>query len=224
MAEMVLLSDTAVVETPVAECDECLIDLRTVGALRLDPRLADGEGAFAHVRLSVVDRLVTAQTLLPAGMRLLIVECYRPLALQQEYFDSHKQRLRVIQPGHDEAWYHRRASRYISPPEVAPHVAGAAVDLTLCTADGVELWMGTQVNDTDSEACHTDSENVSAEAARNRRYLCDALTSVGMVNYPTEWWHWSYGDRYWAHVTGAPVARYGPVKSLPVRTGPVVPA
>ncbi|WP_155368971.1 M15 family metallopeptidase [Catellatospora vulcania] len=224
MAEMVLLSDTAVVETPVAECDECLVDLRGVGALRLDPRLADGDGAFAHVRLSVVDRLVTAQTLLPAGMRLLIVECYRPLTLQQEYFDSHKQRLRVIQPGHDEAWYHRRASRYISPPEVAPHVAGAAVDLTLCTADGVELWMGTQVNDTDSEACHTDSANVSAEAARHRRYLCDALTSVGMVNYPTEWWHWSYGDRYWAHVTGAPVARYGPVKSLPVRTGPVVPA
>jgi D-alanyl-D-alanine dipeptidase len=28
------------------------------------------------------------------------------------------------------------------------------------------------------------------------------------VNYPTEWWHWSYGDRYWALMTGAPAARY----------------
>ncbi|MDI1461936.1 M15 family metallopeptidase [Catellatospora sp. KI3] len=219
MAEMVLLSDAAVVQTPVTDCQEALIDLRTVGALRLDDRLADPDGAFAHVRLSVVDRLVTAQTLLPSGLRLLIVECYRPMRLQREYFDAHKQRLRGIQPGRDDDWYHRRASRYISPPEVAPHVAGAAVDLTLCTADGTEIWMGTQVNDTDSEACHTDSANVSAEAARHRRILGDALTSVGMVNYPTEWWHWSYGDRYWAHVTGAASARYGPVESVPVPAG-----
>jgi hypothetical protein len=25
-----------------------------------------------------------------------------------------------------------------------------------------------------------------------------------------EWWHWSYGDRYWAVVTGAPAALYAP--------------
>ena len=37
-----------------------------------------------------------------------------------------------------------------------------------------------------------------------------ALTAAGLVNYPTEWWHWSYGDRYWALMTGAPAALYGP--------------
>jgi D-alanyl-D-alanine dipeptidase len=47
------------------------------------------------------------------------------------------------------------------------------------------------------------------EARHNREILCDALTRAGFVNYPTEWWHWSYGDRYWAFVTGAPVAPYG---------------
>jgi len=26
-----------------------------------------------------------------------------------------------------------------------------------------------------------------------------------------EWWHWSYGDRYWALMTGATAAVYGPV-------------
>ena len=25
-----------------------------------------------------------------------------------------------------------------------------------------------------------------------------ALSTAGFVNYPTEYWHWSYGDRYWA--------------------------
>ncbi len=35
------------------------------------------------------------------------------------------------------------------------------------------------------------------------------LGAAGLVNYPTEWWHWSYGDRYWAMATGAPGAIYG---------------
>lgn len=39
--------------------------------------------------------------------------------------------------------------------------------------------------------------------------LGEALSAAGLVNYPTEWWHWSYGDRYWALQTGAPAALYG---------------
>ena len=41
--------------------------------------------------------------------------------------------------------------------------------------------------------------------------LVRALRHAGLVNYPTEWWHWSYGERYWAFATGAEHARYGPV-------------
>ena len=32
----------------------------------------------------------------------------------------------------------------------------------------------------------------------NRRLLHNALSSVGMRNYPEEWWHFSYGDQMWA--------------------------
>jgi D-ala-D-ala dipeptidase len=39
--------------------------------------------------------------------------------------------------------------------------------------------------------------------------LGEALSAAGLVNHPTEWWHWSYGDRYWALETGAPAALYG---------------
>lgn len=45
----------------------------------------------------------------------------------------------------------------------------------------------------------------------DRLVLGSALTRAGLVNYPPEWWHWSYGDRYWAVVTGAPVAIHAPV-------------
>jgi zinc D-Ala-D-Ala dipeptidase len=45
--------------------------------------------------------------------------------------------------------------------------------------------------------------------------LAEALRAAGLVNYPTEWWHWSYGDRYWALATGARHAVYGIVGSRP---------
>jgi D-alanyl-D-alanine dipeptidase len=104
------------------------------------------------------------------------------------------------------------ASRYVSPPEIAPHSAGAAVDLTLMFADGEEPDMGTRVNADPEEsdgACYTDAPGIPLQARDNRRLLGDALTATGLVNYPTEWWHWSYGDRYWALATGVEHAIYG---------------
>ena len=42
-----------------------------------------------------------------------------------------------------------------------------------------------------------------ADPARsNRALLARVLRLVGLVNYPTEWWHWSFGDRYWAWSMG----------------------
>ncbi len=35
------------------------------------------------------------------------------------------------------------------------------------------------------------------------------LSEAGFVNYPTEYWHWSYGDRYWAYMKKKPYALYG---------------
>ncbi|MEV0505540.1 M15 family metallopeptidase, partial [Streptomyces spectabilis] len=108
---------------------------------------------------------------------------------------------------------HAAASRYVSPPEISPHSAGAAVDLTLADADGRELDLGTRMNADPEEsegACYTDALNISARARAHRELLGSVLTAAGLVNYPTEWWHWSYGDRYWALLTGADAARYGP--------------
>lgn len=35
----------------------------------------------------------------------------------------------------------------------------------------------------------------------NREIMSKALASIGLINYPTDYWHWSYGDRYWAYQT-----------------------
>jgi D-alanyl-D-alanine dipeptidase len=61
-------------------------------------------------------------------------------------------------------------------------------------------------------ACYTLADGIGAEARAHREILGKALSGAGLVNYPTEWWHWSYGDRYWALTTGAPAALYGPAE------------
>lgn len=109
-----------------------------------------------------------------------------------------------------------KASRFVSPPEVAPHVSGAAIDLSLADLDGDEVDMGTPIDTSplDSDgACYFAAENISSAARQNRTVLSVALTAAGLVNYPTEWWHWSYGDRYWALMTGAEHALFGPMRS-----------
>jgi zinc D-Ala-D-Ala dipeptidase len=210
---MILLSDRRVAAIRVGDNGEELVDVRAVPELRLDGRLADAAGAYAHLRESVVERLLAAQRALPGGLRLLLVEGYRPLSLQTAYFEDYEAKVRLAHPEWDADRVHVEASKYVSPPDVAPHSTGGTIDLTLCSADGVEQDMGTPVNATPIEtanACFTASSSIPDAAQANRRILGRALADAGMVNYPTEWWHWSYGERYWALQTGAGRTRFGP--------------
>jgi D-alanyl-D-alanine dipeptidase len=61
-----------------------------------------------------------------------------------------------------------------------------------------------------NDACYMDAPGLGSAARENRAILREALSVVGMVNYPTEWWHGSCGDRYWALSTGAERAIYVP--------------
>ncbi|MEV6156724.1 M15 family metallopeptidase [Nonomuraea sp. NPDC052129] len=210
-SDIVLISDPRVAAIPVRDNGEELADVR--GRLRVDERMADRVGAYAHLRSGLLARLERAERRLPDGFHLLVVEGYRPIDTQRRIFEEYRDGLRAAFPemSPDEACI--AASRYVSPVEVAPHTAGAAVDLTLTAPDGTEYDMGTQVNDNPEEsdgACYMDATNISADARAHRKILADALEPVGLVNYPTEWWHWSFGDRYWALAEGRPYAHYGP--------------
>jgi D-alanyl-D-alanine dipeptidase len=213
MSEITLMSDPKIAAIPVEDCGEPLVDLRTHEPFLVDERLRDAAGAYAHLREGVALRLAKAHELLPAGLRLLIVEGYRPPALQRHYFDTYAEQLHAENPGWSAGQLREATSRFVSPLEIAPHSAGAAVDLTLATSDGRELDLGTEVNaytGDNAGNCYMAADAIGAEARGNRRILADALSDAGLVNYPTEWWHWSYGDRYWALCTGAPAAIYGP--------------
>lgn len=132
MPEVVLMSDPRVATVPVQECGEPLVDVRQHSPLLVGRRKCqDSEGAFAHLRQGVLTRLFEAQSLLPPGLRLLFVEGYRPPTLQRHYFDKYATRLRAEHPEWSPDRIRSAASRCVSPPEIAPHSAGATVDLTL---------------------------------------------------------------------------------------------
>ena len=178
--------------------------------VRLDPMI----GRRSFVRSGLADRLSVAQAALPLGIRLHVVEGHRTAASQQAIVASYSAELCAVHPGISADDLHRLSSRFVAPLEVAPHVAGAAVDLTLIDACGQELDLGTPIDATPEQSggrCYFAAADISRDARANRNLLARVLTDAGLVNYPTEWWHWSYGDRYWALITGAGCARYGPV-------------
>ncbi|MGW5239425.1 M15 family metallopeptidase [Monashia sp. NPDC004114] len=240
----VLLSDPVVASIRVVEDGSPLVDLATIGlrvrapapapppGLGLAPYAAaqapgpspgttsaaalevPTAGWHRLVRRTVAERLGEADALLPEGVHLLVVEGVRPLGTQRAIHSAYRARLAADHPGLEELDLDRLVSRFVASPNSAPHVSGAAVDLTLVADNGEPLDLGTPIDATPEAsggACYFDAPQIGAEARRLRTVLASALGRAGLVNYPTEWWHWSFGDRYWAHMTGKPFAIHGPV-------------
>lgn len=178
MSEIILMSDPRVAAVPVQECGEGLVDVRRDGRLLVDAREQSSSDTFAQLRAGVLDRLLAAQSSLPRGLRLLFVEGHRAPALQRRYFDGYASRLRTAHPEWSAEQLRTAASRFVSPPEIAPHSAGAAVDLTLADADGRELDLGTPIDaspEVSAGACYTGYWALASGAAA----ACYGPTDVG---------------------------------------------
>jgi D-alanyl-D-alanine dipeptidase len=203
--EVILISDTRILEVAIEENGESLVDLRSYPEILIDNRKSEDSQSFYLARRSIAERLRAATKNLPKGIRFLVIEAHRPLELQKQYFGQYSEELKTDHPNWDEKRIFDEASKYIAPPEIVPpHSTGGAIDLTLTDKDGKELDMGTLVNGDPEKTvntCFTNAENISDIAKRNRKILITALSEAGFVNYPTEWWHWSYGDRYWGYHT-----------------------
>ncbi|MEO9322989.1 M15 family metallopeptidase [Nocardioides sp. C4-1] len=202
------MSDDAVTSIEVVESGAPLVD--AAGVVPYTGATDDAR----YLRRPVLDRLADAASRLPDELVLALNEGWRPPALQRLYFERYAARLRAGDPALDDHAVHRLASRFISPPAIAPHTAGAAVDVLLLSPDGDVLDVGCALDASPEESggrCYTDHPDVTGQARARRRELVRVMSAAGLVNYPTEWWHWSWGDRYWAMTTGAPAAVLGPV-------------
>ena len=204
---MILLNDSRVMNVPRRECGEPLVSLRGLHPrIHIDEsrsKISNRSDFFCYARESVAARLIQAVEQLPEGYDFYIKEAYRPLATQTRSFCRAQNDYRSLFPEESNEAIYALACQFVAPPEVAGHPTGGAVDLTLLL-HGEEVDMGTEYNDTPvppENRTWLHSEYITEEARENRRLLTDVMEQSGFINYPTEWWHWSYGDCYWACLT-----------------------
>lgn len=215
------LSDPQIAAMPMVECGERLVSL-----IGLHPQVSVDDSAANiaclgytptfSVRETVACQLVVAARNLPKGYRLLIKESLRPTSLQQFYFERRLTRILAENPGMTEHEAIALTAQFVAPPWVAGHPSGGAIDITLSDFDGIELDLGCAYDEDEaasSGACFSHFDGLGPVAQLHRATMFAALEGAGFVNYPFEWWHWSYGDRYWAVATQRPHAVYGPVEN-----------
>lgn len=158
------------------------------------------------VRSEVYERLIEAALKLPDGYKFKIWDAWRPFALQQELYEKYMGDI-VEQFCLDDCNEEKRDSiirRFVSEPvnnrDVPPvHTTGGAVDLTIIDSQGKELEMGAEFDEFTDRTYTAFYENLNDRIIRdNRRMLYYVMNEAGFTNLPSEWWHYDYGDRFWA--------------------------
>jgi D-alanyl-D-alanine dipeptidase len=153
------------------------------------------------LRAGALARLQQAAAALPPGFGIAVFDAWRPLALQQELFETISTEMG---PGGQDAV----APPSAAPQAPAPHLTGGAVDLTL-TWQGAPLALGTAFDEF-TELARTRAFDHVADPVRGlRRLLYHTLRQQDFVVLAEEWWHFEFGTRLWSALADQP-AQYGP--------------
>ncbi len=173
-----------------------------------------GDKSPFFLRSKVIELLLLAQnrlTQLKPDYRLKIFDAYRPIEVQKFMIESDTQRISQelyktsfeklldaekieVQNIIKHFWSPISENISLNPP---PHSTGAALDLTIVNENGVELDMGTQIDELVEAAASDYYQGSGSLYEKNRNLLFDVMSGVGFSGLPTEWWHFSYGDQIW---------------------------
>ncbi len=149
------------------------------------------EGAW--LRQSALDRLGRAADSLPDRWGLCVFDAWRPLPLQAELYDA-----AYGQPGLPPGFVSVPDLDPMTPP---PHLTGGTVDCSL-TLDGIPLGLGAGFDDFTERAAAAALEDETGTNRELRRWLYWTMRSAGFVLLECEWWHFEFGTRRWAGITG----------------------
>ncbi len=199
----------------IVENGEPLVDY-----LDLCPELVKAKPFFEYryetvVRESVARMLCAASKALANGYQFGVLEGWRPHHIQRRMYLRSWNRFKGMHPDWSDVQLKRVVNRYVAPMNdrvPPPHSTGGAVDLFLLDSDANELNMTEPLDVLDSKAFLFSAEGLSDRSRERRKIFGDALLEGGLTNYPSEYWHWSYGDQGWAYRTGAPNALYAVTK------------
>ena len=127
-----------------------------------------------YLRYKTVKALINAnEKFLKKGYRIMLFDCYRPLAIQKKMWEI------VSNPN------------YVADPKKGSiHNRGGAVDITLVDLQGNQLDMGTPFDFFGIEASHN-FEQLSDEIKANRKLLRKIMTQNNFKIFESEWWHYN---------------------------------
>jgi D-alanyl-D-alanine dipeptidase len=115
-----------------------------------------------------------ADDLREEGIVLVLFDGYRPIAVQEKFWEIYPDPKFVANP--------KSGSR---------HNRGAAIDLSLAYADGTYLTMPTDY-DYFGEKAAQDYMDLTEEQISNRAILREVMTKHGFSALASEWWHFDY--------------------------------
>lgn len=202
-----VINDLRIVRVPIVETHEPLVRV-SVACMDHQRVRNDGPSKFM-VRTEVAQRLAVADSSLgPAS--LVVVEGHRSTAIQRRFWKHWYEEVKSAHPDWTSEQIGAETARFVAPPDGhPPHSTGGAVDVILVDAFGAEIDMGSPLNDPGPGMAMAAEVGKEPRAWRDR--LGEAMSTAGFVNYPHEWWHFSYGDQYWAWRTRTSAALYGRV-------------
>ncbi|MBP7074345.1 MAG: M15 family metallopeptidase [Rhabdochlamydiaceae bacterium] len=203
----------------IQENGEELVDLRNQSIIAYDASFLMDNPDCTQMRKTVYDKLCAAQQLLPNGLRFELNVGLRSLDVQEKLFNEMYEKIKLKFPKKNKQELFEETSKFVAPVKTweghqntPPHSTGGAIDVILIDGQGGCLDLGEDPNDPFNPAMiQTNSTLISLEARKNRDIMATALSAVGFVNYPAEFWHWSYGDRRWAFLNHAKYSFYGPI-------------
>ena len=181
------------------------------------------------VRQDVYKRLMEAAKMLPDGYKFKILDAWRPFALQKELYEKYAEEIIKEYQLENCSENQRNAviCKFVSDPvedRIIPpvHTTGGAIDLTIIDANGMELDMGSAFDEfSDRTFTNYYEKEINSKIRDNRRMLYNIMIKAGFTNLPSEWWHYDYGDRFWAYYKKQPAFYKGAFTREELRFGKI---
>ena len=167
-----------------------------------------------YLRQTAAEMLRVATTLMPSGYRIAIVEGWRAPHIQRRMYMAVWDRFKEQNPAWSDVQLRRVVNRFTAPIGTRvppPHSTGGAMDVFLVDDLGKPYDMRTPYEPHDPAGFSLDAPGLTDKARRHREILSSAMIRAGITNYPSEFWHYSYGDQGWAYRGGHPAAIYGAI-------------
>lgn len=194
---------------------DCIVEYRLVVG-KNPPYYTRIQGSLDKVlvRKTVAGMLVRANEVLKSfNLHLIVMDAYRPIAVQQGLWEFFSKDLSLKNPELDHNELRELVARYVSDPSItsdnAPlsvpsHATGGSVDVVLgeswsgCFAD-----LGSQFDEMNARSATDYYERLlqskkiteNDKRLRLRRILHNCMRSVGFTNYFAEYWHYDWGNQ-----------------------------